>query len=256
MIGVSLFFVAAMPEEGFRPVPHGERSHWNAMGGTLQHGLAAVRVSHLLLTLLAVSFFAGAASEGFDRLWEAHLIKDMHLPGIGSLKPVVWFGIISLLGGVVTAAAVSIFRPRLNRITGDHDATARALMALYAVHLGSVVVFALAGNLVLVVVALLAKGVAGTLESPLHENWLIQNIPANVRATVLSMSSQSNAMGQIAGGPGIGLIGTAMSIRAAIVASAVLLSPALPLFGRAIGRGEPALGEADHIPPITEPSGS
>ena len=63
--------------------------------------------------------------------------------------------------------------------------------------------------------------------------WLVQNIDPKVRATVLSMSSQTNAIGQIAGGPGVGALGKA-SLRAAITASGLLLSPALPLYARAL----------------------
>ncbi len=50
-----------------------------------------------------------------------------------------------------------------------------------------------------------------------------------VRATVISMSSQSNALGQIAGGPGVGVIGTWWSLRAALVMAGLLLSPVLLL---------------------------
>ncbi|MBI5713524.1 MAG: hypothetical protein HZC38_08910, partial [Chloroflexi bacterium] len=53
------------------------------------------------------------------------------------------------------------------------------------------------------------------------------------RATVLSMSSQMNAVGQIAGGPAIGVVGNSFSVRAALMISAVILSPVLPLLSRA-----------------------
>jgi DHA3 family tetracycline resistance protein-like MFS transporter len=45
---------------------------------------------------------------------------------------------------------------------------------------------------------------------------------------MFSVSSQVDAIGQVAGGPGIGLIGNT-SIRAAIVASALILLPVVPL---------------------------
>lgn len=244
MIAVALFFAIAMPENGFRPARREERAHLAVMGGTLREGLQAIRGSHVLIVLLTIAFFAGAASEGFDRLWEAHLIRDVRFPTIGGGTPVVWFGVISLAGGVVNAVTVSVFQRRLNRAAGNQAATARALTALYALRLGSVVAVGLAGSFALAVVALMTKQIAGTLAAPLNETWLIQNIPSHVRATVLSVTSQADAIGQVAGGPGIGLIGNAISIRAAIVASAVLLSPALPLFGRALRRGEPVLTEA------------
>jgi len=47
------------------------------------------------------------------------------------------------------------------------------------------------------------------------------------------MSSQVDALGQIVGGPPVGLIGNFISLRAALATSAVILTPALALFARA-----------------------
>lgn len=52
-----------------------------------------------------------------------------------------------------------------------------------------------------------------------------------MRATVLSMVSQADSMGQIAGGPVVGLVGN-FSIRLALAMSAVILTPALLLYRR------------------------
>ncbi len=64
-----------------------------------------------------------------------------------------------------------------------------------------------------------------------------------MRATVISITNQADAVGQWTGGPGIGVIGTVFSIRAALVVGGLCLSPALLLYGRAIrhGGGEPEL---------------
>ena len=57
-----------------------------------------------------------------------------------------------------------------------------------------------------------------------------------MRATVISMGSQANALGQVAGGPAIGAVGTLAGIRAALVGAAITLSPSLWLYARAIRR--------------------
>ena len=44
------------------------------------------------------------------------------------------------------------------------------------------------------------------------------------------MSGQVDALGQIVGGPPVGYIGNVFSLRAAMVATSVLLSPVLLLF--------------------------
>jgi DHA3 family tetracycline resistance protein-like MFS transporter len=76
--------------------------------------------------------------------------------------------------------------------------------------------------------------VARNVIGPLYMAWVNQRLDSGVRATVLSMSSQVDAIGQIAGGPGVGLVGSLVSVRAALLASASILSPALLIFPRAI----------------------
>ncbi len=68
---------------------------------------------------------------------------------------------------------------------------------------------------------------------PLYTAWVNQKLDSGTRATVLSMSGQVDAIGQIAGGPGVGLIANLVSVVAAITTSGLLLSPALFLIGRA-----------------------
>ena len=50
-----------------------------------------------LVALLGIEFVFGAASEGYDRLWEAHLLTgfslpSLSLPGFGALDPIAWYG--------------------------------------------------------------------------------------------------------------------------------------------------------------------
>jgi predicted MFS family arabinose efflux permease len=55
---------------------------------------------------------------------------------------------------------------------------------------------------------------------------------SSVRATVNSIANQADAIGQTAGGPIVGAIGKAVSLPAALFTSALLLVPALGLYGR------------------------
>jgi DHA3 family tetracycline resistance protein-like MFS transporter len=47
------------------------------------------------------------------------------------------------------------------------------------------------------------------------------------------MGGEVDAIGQLAGGPAIGLVGQLVSLRAAMVVAALTLVPALPLLARA-----------------------
>ena len=77
-----------------------------------------------------------------------------------------------------------------------------------------------------------AVSVSRGLIGPLYTAWVNRRLDSRVRATVLSMSSQVDAIGQIAGGPILGAVGN-LSVRAAITLSGLVLSPVLALFGRA-----------------------
>jgi DHA3 family tetracycline resistance protein-like MFS transporter len=92
----------------------------------------------------------------------------------------------------------------------------------------------------------MARNVIG----PLYTAWVNQRLDSSVRATVISMSSQVDAIGQVAGGPVVGLIGSWLSVQAALVASALTLSPVLLLYPRALrqnneppARVEPAVAD-------------
>jgi hypothetical protein len=53
---------------------------------------------------------------------------------------------------------------------------------------------------------------------------------SHTRATVLSMNSQADAVGQIAGGPPLGVLANRTSSATALVASAVVLSPIVIIY--------------------------
>jgi hypothetical protein len=91
------------------------------------------------------------------------------------------------------------------------------------------------------------------MAGPLFDTWLNAQITdSSVRATVISLTGQSNAVGQAAGGPVLGVVGNVWGIRAALAAGAVAIGPALGLFGRAIahhGR-EPELEQLPAAPVV------
>ncbi|MDN4093766.1 hypothetical protein QYF48_13185 [Brevibacillus agri] len=102
-----------------------------------------------------------------------------------------------------------------------------------ALKIAALISFAMAPD---ALAALLLIGAIESLINPLYDTWLNLNIESSVRATVLSMMSQSNAFGQTAGGPAVGWIGNRLSIRASLLTAALLLLPILAVFGRVLRR--------------------
>jgi predicted MFS family arabinose efflux permease len=111
------------------------------------------------------------------------------------------------------------------------------LLGIGACLVASLVLFALAKTFVLALIAYWFIIMTRSLYGPLYENWLNQNTVPQLRATVLSMLNQSNALGQAIGGPMIGAAGTLFSLRAAMMLCGMFFAPALLLYSRALGQG-------------------
>ena len=226
-----------MPEHGFTPTPRAERTTWQVMGGQFKGGVSLIRRSHVLLTILGIMAFAGAATEAYDRLSTDHFLTDFTFPTFHDWKPVVWLGIFSIIGRLWNIGIFEIIRRRLD--TNSHRAVARALTVSTALLVVCYLGFALAGNLALAVIASIGVRMFRNINNPLQTAWINQHVDSRVRATVISISSQADAIGQIAGGPVVGYIGVLATVRAALVVGGCILSPALVLYAQTLRRADP-----------------
>ena len=244
---VGVVLAVLMPEAGFKRALRGRtESALRVMARTGVTGARLVRRTPLLLLILAIAASWGAWSEGYDRLAQAHLLKDVDLPAFFGLSFVVWFGLISAASLILAICVAQPANRRLERV--GQLAVTWILLALDVVLIGSVVLFGLAGLFWLAVVAMLLTNIVRSLAMPLFTSWLNQSIVnSNVRATVMSITSQADAVGQWTGGPAIGAIGNALGIRAALVIGAFFLTPAVALYTRAVRHGgrEPELAVAE-----------
>ena len=233
ILGGVLFIVmggvllGCMPETGFKPTPREERSNWQSMVHTFRRGLRLVRGKPVLISILSIGLIYGLYSEGWDRLWTAHLLNDITLPTLGNLPPVVWFGLIGAVSMLLSIGTTEFARRRVN--TNDHAIAARALFVLNTLMIAGIATFALTGHFVLALIAYWLTSSVRRTTFPIYTAWVNQHLDSSVRATVISMSSQIDALGQIIGGPIVGAIGTALGIPAALIASALILSPVLIL---------------------------
>lgn len=237
--------LTVMPETGFTPLGREGRTRRRAMLDTAGRGARLIRRVPALLLLVSATFFAGAASEGFDRLSEAHLLRDIGVPGFFGSDPLWWFAALSIAGMALGLIAANFL---VDRVESPSVARmARVLFVLSALEIIAGIGFALAGMFALAVAAVLAYGLARSLVYPVYSTWLNQSIDdPSVRATVNSIASQADAIGQTAGGPIVGAIGKAVSLPAALLTSALFVTPALALFGRAV-RHHGAEAELDEL---------
>jgi DHA3 family tetracycline resistance protein-like MFS transporter len=231
-IALACFLWLYMPEQRFAPGRRVERDTWRAMGRTAVSGLRLVRVRPVLITILAITLFQGAFSEGFDRLWQYQLLHHVAFPSLGHLQPVVWFGLIQAGVSLLSIGAAEVAHRRLD--TKSHRAIACALCAIDGTIAAGAIVLGLCGAFGLAVAALWTVGVARTTNGPLRTAWLNQSLEPRTRATLLSLNGQVDALGQIAGGPVLGLIATAFGSPAALVLAGLTLTPALALYARTL----------------------
>ncbi|QBD78103.1 MFS transporter [Ktedonosporobacter rubrisoli] len=227
-IGLAVFLLLVMPEQGFRASSAREPISWQALGKTLLEGGKLVRQRTVLLIILGVAIFFGLSGEGFDRLWIDHIVTNFQLPVLGNLKPVVWFGIIQAGSMLLSIVLTEYVRRKLDM--QSHATIALTLLVFNAVRIMCIVLFALAGNFVLALLAYWGASVVRQASRPIYTTWLTRNIDANVRATLLSLGGLLDSLGQIAGGPMVGLVGLLASLRAALVVTGIALVPVLPLF--------------------------
>jgi MFS transporter, DHA3 family, tetracycline resistance protein len=236
-LGLAGYLAVTMPERGFTPTPRDERETWRGMAATFRDGVRSVRGRPLLIAILSVGVVAGAASEGVDRLWEAHLLAGYRFPTVGGFQPVVWFGVIAFVGTLLALVVTHLMRERMERASTDDHSTLHWLVALSGTSIAALVVFGAAGSFAVAVAAYLTRSLSGRLQGPLAQAWLVRAIEPKVRATVFSMASLTDALGQSAFGPIVGLVGTAVSTGAAMLTSAVLSIPTMALYLWALRRG-------------------
>ena len=249
-IALAGFLVLAMPERGFAPTPRGERTTWRTGLHTARDGVRVVRGHRVLGTIFLIIAISGAASEAFDRLWEIHFLENFAFPAVGDLSDLVWFGIIDGGALLIGIGAAEVVRRRLD--TTDVRAVARLLLVFNAGLAGAVLLFGLAWGFVGAAGAYWAVLLFRRLNEPLQAIWINRGLDSGTRATVLSLGSQSDAVGQVAGGPVLGAVASGISIRAALVTAGLVLSPVLVLYARTLRHG----GAAESSPAATGPPGA
>ena len=232
-LALGLVLALVMPETGFRPAPREELGRVRALARTAADGGRLVRARPVLLLIVGIAFFGGMWSEGVDRLWEAHLLVDVGVPGLGSLDPILWFGVLNAGALLLALAVAQPLVPRFER--AGRDAMASILLVLDSLLIAATLAFALAGSFLLAVAAFWTIDVARSLSYPVWATWLNANVDdSRVRATVISITNLGDSAGEWGGGPVLGGVGSAFGMRTALSLGALVLAPALWLYGRAI----------------------
>ena len=89
------------------------------------------------------------------------------------------------------------------------------------------ILFALGKSFWFVLVVFLITGLMRSLKEPVLDAWMNEHVEESMRATVFSANGQLNSLGQIIGGPLVGLVAQQVSVTWGLICTALLLLPVL-----------------------------
>lgn len=232
LISLTLILRFIMPETAFQPQPKEERNTWDSMQDILKQGVQVIRRSRLLMLIALITIVGGWYSEGLDRLWTKHLLENFTHPSGEFFTPVVISGGISLIGALIALFSAEMLRRWLPAHTASRSIRIQQIMS--GLQVTVMLIFALSGSFWVAVIALISTQLLRELRAVYYAAWLNPQLESSTRATTLSVFSQTDALGQIVGGPLVAFIGTISTIRITLAACATLLLPIIVLYQRAL----------------------
>lgn len=228
VLAILLWFL--MSERGFQPTRPENRNTFQHMSDTFRKGWRTVRLRPALLAILGVALFYGMTS-GFDRLWVWYVVDRFELPVLFGNNSLAFFGILEFGGILLSIVLTQQVEKRIETLQPKQ--IGRLMFAITAAIALAISGFALVPFLGWALALYLIIYSLRELTDPLIAAWMNQRLDSDVRATILSMTAQTEAIGQVAGSLVIGLLAQVLSVPLALVFCGGLLAPALLLIRRA-----------------------
>jgi hypothetical protein len=224
MVALGVAFVTRWPEERFEPAAAGRR--WSHGTAILRRGIAMARADRMIFLVLAGTLLVNGGAEGFGRLFERRLI-DLGMPT--DPDPIVWFAALALLAAALGAVSLRFVETRVH----GTDVARQTYVLACAVGTVGLVVFAHAPSTPAAVAgALLVSGIALPLTRTASVILVNRRATNDVRATLHSMLSEAENLGEIAFGLVLAVIAGSFSAAATLTGSAVLIACAGIVVGR------------------------
>jgi DHA3 family tetracycline resistance protein-like MFS transporter len=232
LVLLGVFCIFFMGEKDYKPQALENRESWKQMGDTFASGISLLRNHPVLWIIIVIAIFEGLYSEGYDRLFAPFLIESFSFPAIAGVDSVLWWGVMSAGATIFALLATEVVRRKVD--TSNYRHLVLVLSISSGLLVAVMLVFATAGDFYLALIAYFAIAALRSVKAPLSAAWLNQNLTSTSRATMFSMQAQADALGQIGGGPVIGLVGKLISIQVALILATLALVPAIGLYRRAL----------------------
>ncbi len=221
---LALLLGLIMPEYGFQPAGREDKTLL-ALAATLKASLRELKRRDALRSLVFIGLVIGVSVGGYDALYAPHILQNYVIP---LFEPVIWFGI---LFGCVTVLSIPVLELVKRWLQGSRGRQAATILAWFA--MGTVLsnlVFVWAGDFYLAAIVYCLGQTLRTVTKPLFMAWINEHTPSEVRATVISMYWQSNALGQILAAPVWGALANLFSLRIALAGASLSLAPVARIY--------------------------
>lgn len=230
MIGLGVMIVARWPES-YQPAT-GPVRRWATTVGTFRQGAATAPRDRVVALVLLATLLVNGGDQGFGRLFERHVL-DLGLPT--STDPIVWFAAIGVLAAVL--GSITLFWVEA-RIDGRRVATGAYVAACATAAIG-LILFAHAPNVESAIAsALLVKGTGFPVVRVAATILVNRRTTSQVRATVHSLLSQAENLGEIVFGLLLAAVAASWSPTITLVGAALLVAAAGITVSRASDPGE------------------
>lgn len=231
MVALGLLVVTRWPETRHRTAT--TTSSLTATVSVLRQGVGIARRDRVIGSVLAGTFLVNGGAEAFGRLFERRLL-ELGLPP--SPAPIVWFAAIALVAAACGALVLHAVEARI-----DGRGVARAV---YASACGTAAVglalFSVAPNAESAVAASLLVAGIGLPTIRVAATILVnRRVASDVRATVHSMLSQAENLGEVVAGLLLAAVAATWSPPVTLLASAALVATAGIVVHRAPTDGVP-----------------
>lgn len=216
LVLIALVSNIIVPETKFIRLSHATAAPFAQMKHALTLGLSQIKRHRMLRYIAWVTLFIGLASEGFDRLWGAHIIEGFEL---NEEHAVYWFGALFAIAYILNILLLGWIERHVTK------SYATVLFLLNALLMIALITFAYSDQFFVAVAFYWVISALRETNEPVLAVMINQRLSSKGRATTLSMFGQVDALGQIAGGPIIGLLALYASVADGIAATALLLLP-------------------------------
>ncbi|MGM9943500.1 MAG: MFS transporter [Lysinibacillus sp.] len=218
LVLIAIIAAIVVPETKFVRIVRNDTTSFQQMGLAIKDGLAQIKGNSVLVGLVVITLLTGLASEGFDRLWGAHFIENFQL---NEEDAIYWFGAFFAIAFLLNIVVLKVIEAYVKQ------QFATALLILNSLLVIVMLFFAFSGSFLLVVLLYWVIASLREVNYPLMSVMINKRLQSKGRATALSLYGQLDALGQVAGGPLVGMIALYTSIQGGIAASAILIVPTL-----------------------------